>query len=97
MCSNSQLLEKEDHLQRALLENEYPMWALNRVKMKINTHSQLDQNKRGTNISTNATAGNQRPYMVVPYLKGLSESIEMYAENMEYRYTAREVIPSKAS
>ena len=73
------------------------MWVLNRVKMKINAPSHQDQNKRGTNISTNATAGNQRPYMVVPYVKGLSESIKMYAENMGYKYTAREVIPSKAS
>ena len=70
VCSNSQLLKKEgDHLQRVLLENKYPMWDLNRVKMKINVSTQ-DQKKRGTNISTNAIAGNQRPYMVVPYVKG---------------------------
>ena len=32
VCSNSQLLEKEeDHLQKVLLENKYPNWALNRV------------------------------------------------------------------
>ena len=33
--SNQQLLEEEDHLQKILIENKYPMWALNRVKMKI--------------------------------------------------------------
>ena len=44
--------------------------------MKIKVPSRQDQNKKGTNISTNATAGNQRPYMVVPYVKGLSEGIK---------------------
>ena len=41
--------------------NKHPMWALNRVKMKINVPSRQDQNKKGINISTNATAGNQSP------------------------------------
>ena len=46
-CSNSQLLEKdeEDHPQRVLLENKYPMWALNRVKMKVKAPSQQEKNK----------------------------------------------------
>ena len=45
-CSNSQLLEKEeDHLQMVLLENKYPMWALNRVKIKIKAPSRQDQEK----------------------------------------------------
>ena len=35
VCSNQQLVEEEDHLQKVLTENKYPMWALNRVKMKI--------------------------------------------------------------
>ena len=33
VCSNHHLLKKEeDHLQRVLLENRYPTWALNRAK-----------------------------------------------------------------
>ena len=77
MCSNSQLLEKEeDHLHKVLLENKYPMWALNRVKMKIKAPPRHNHNKKGTNISTNAAAGNPRPYMVIPYVKGLSEGIK---------------------
>ena len=55
---------------------QVPTWALNRVKMKINAPSSQDQNKRGTNISANATSSNQRPYMVVSYVKGLSESLK---------------------
>ena len=34
-----------------------------------------DQYKRGTNTSANAASGNQKPYMVVSYVKGLSESL----------------------
>ena len=44
VCSTPQLLEKEEgHLQKVLLESKYPMWALNRVKMKINTPLQQVQ------------------------------------------------------
>ena len=77
VCFNPQLLMKEeDHLQRVLLENKYPIWVLNRVKMKINAPSNQDQNKRGTSISANVTSGNQRSYIVVPYVKGLSNSLK---------------------
>ena len=35
VCSNKQLLkEEEDHLQKVLTENKYPMWAPNRVRVK---------------------------------------------------------------
>ena len=35
VCSNKQLLEEEEeHLKKVLIENKYPMWALNRVKIK---------------------------------------------------------------
>ena len=44
--------------------------------MKINAPSNQDQHKGGTNISANAMSGIQRTYMVVPYVKGLSESLE---------------------
>ena len=35
--------------------------------------------------------------MVVPYVKGLSKGLKMYAENMGYRYNLKEALPSKAS
>ena len=79
------------------MENMYHAWALNGVKIKINALSNQDQNKRGTNICANVTTNNQRLYMVVPYIKGLSESLKMYAENMEYKYIVKKAIPSKAS
>ena len=98
VCSNPQLLKKEEeHLQRVLIEDKYLAWALNRVNMKINAPFNQDQNKRGPNICSNAATNNQRPYMVVQYIKGLSESLKMHAENMGYKYILKEAIPSKAS
>ena len=66
VCSNQQLLEEEeDHLQNVLIENKYPIWALNRVRMKIKAPSRQDQNK-GDNTIANNTSGNKKPYMVLP-------------------------------
>ena len=76
VCSNQQLLEEEeDHLQKVQIEHKYPTWALNRVRMKIKAPSRQDQNKRDNTI-TNNTSGNRKPYMVLPYVKGLSESMK---------------------
>ena len=55
-----------------------------------------DQNKRDNNIANN-TSGNKKSYMVLPYVRGLSESMKMYAINMGYRYITEEKTPSKAS
>ena len=79
VCSNNQLLmEEEDHLNRALSNYRYPTWALNRIKF-TNKHNTRKKNKTTNNKNI--------PYIVVPYMKGLSEScknicrthdIEMY-------------------
>ena len=46
VCSNKQLLEEEeDHLKKVLTENKYPMWALNRVKLKTKTTQVQEQRK----------------------------------------------------
>ena len=78
--SNHHLLkEEEDHLNMALSNCRYPAWALNRAR--INT-SNKNKNRR-----TYSNTSNKKPYIVVPYMKGLSEScknicrrhgIEMY-------------------
>ena len=44
--------------------------------MKINVPSNQDQNTRDTNICANITTNNQRPCMVVPYVKGLYECLK---------------------
>ena len=76
VCSNPQLLQNEEHLQQVLIENKYPAWALNRVKMKINAPTSQDNNKRGTNNCASVISNSQGPYMVVPYAKGLSGSMK---------------------
>ena len=60
------LKEEEDHLNRAPSNCRYPAWALNRAR--INT-SNKNKNRR-----TYSNTSNKMPYIVVPYMKGLSES-----------------------
>ena len=82
-CSNQQLLKKEeDHHNKALYNCKYPTWDLNRANFK---NKKNIRNKKNTNI--NSSENENKPYIVVPYMKGLSEScknicskhgIEMY-------------------
>ena len=66
VCSNHHLLkEEEEHLNRALSNCRYPTWALNRAR--INTSN---NKKKRLLYNTN----NKKPYIVVPYMKGLSEA-----------------------
>ena len=62
-------MEEEDHLNRALSHFRYPAWALNREKL-TNMHN----NRRKKNKTTYNLNSNKKPYTVVPYMKGLSES-----------------------
>ena len=74
ICSSPKLLQQEEqHLQRVLTRCKYPVWALNRVKMKMKTLAQKNQKK---NKSCNTGHQQQNPYIVVPYYKGLSESLK---------------------
>ena len=77
VSSNNQLLkEEEDHLQEVLTRNKYPLWSLNRVKIKNKTTQAQQQQRTQPNANTRGTIGNQKSYMVLPYVKGLSESIK---------------------
>ena len=74
ICSSPYMLQKEEeeeHLSRVLTRCNYPTWAINRVKMKMRTPA-LKKN----NNSTNTQQKCQKPYMVVPYYQGLSESVK---------------------
>ena len=73
VCSDLQLQKKEEgHLYQALQKCKYPIWAINRARIK-------SQNTvRRTNSSSNNQNGqektiNKNIYMVVPYQQGLSE------------------------
>ena len=68
VCSNHHLLKEEnDHLNKALKRCMCPAWALNQVNINQNKNKQ-GTNKNKTNINS------KKPYVVVPYMQGLSES-----------------------
>ena len=72
ICSNPQLLHKEEQfLKSALKKCKYPTWALNKIQMKS---KKQDTNKAPTKRSN--TNNQKKSYMVVPYYSGLSESIK---------------------
>ena len=68
VCSNHHLLEEEEeHLNWALSNCRYPAWALNRARINISK-----KKKKNIRLQTNTTS--KKPYIVVPYMKGLSET-----------------------
>ena len=74
ICSNpSQLQKEQKHLFRSLRKCKYPNWALNRVKLESQTPA-LKKNKG--NINNPEPSRIPRPYIVVPYHQGLSESFK---------------------
>ena len=73
ICSNNKLLQQEDdHLSKALRNCNYPIWALNRVKIKMNNPAHKKKNKTSTTQHNNTP----RLYITVPYYRGLSESVK---------------------
>ena len=73
VCSTPDKLKREEeHLSRILTKCKYPTWAINRVKMKMKKPAQKKKNTFKNNNQTTY----QKPYMVVPYYKGLSESVK---------------------
>ena len=80
ICSNpGQLQKDEKHLYQSLRKYKYPDWAINRVKLK----SQFLALRRKQGNNNNPEPSNIRapkPYIVVPYHQGLSES---YKENLQ--------------
>ena len=75
ICSTPMKLQKEEkHLHQSLKKCKYPDWAINRVKIK----SQASSVKRRKDKQQNRPGPNNirtpKPYTVVPYHQGLSES-----------------------
>ena len=78
ICSNKQLLkEEEDHLAMALRNCNYPMWALNRIKIRMNNPAHRNKNKTGPTQQNNMP----KPHITVPYYRGLSESVKKRCSN----------------
>ena len=73
ICSNQEMLLKEEHHFQALKKCKYPTWALNRVKMRCQNPSNKRRNNNNSQQNNNIK---RNLYMVVPYYQGLSESIK---------------------
>ena len=74
ICSSPELLQQEEkHPHQALTRCKYPEWAPNRAKLRSKAKKTRRQNKN-TNVSNSNQS--QKPYMVVPYHKGVSESLK---------------------
>ena len=78
VSSNNQLLkEEEDHLQKVLTRNKYPLWALNRVKIKSKNSQAQHQHRTQPNVNNRGATGTRsHTWCMLPYVKGLSESIK---------------------
>ena len=75
ICSNPELLQQaEDYLHSALQKCKYPTWALNRIRIKTKKPAPRNDSNNRTNSGSNNN--NQKSYIVVPYYRGLSESIK---------------------
>ena len=63
ICSSPELLQQEEeHLHRVLTRCKYPVWALNRVKIKMKTPAQRNH-KKNKNSNTGNQNKNQNPYL----------------------------------
>ena len=90
VCSTRQLLtEEEDHLYNGLRRCKYPLWAWNRVNISKNQK----RNNQGNNNNSNSN-NTKKPYIVVPYMKGLGETIKTSVGDMEWRCISEEEAPS---
>ena len=76
ICSTPQHLQKEEkHLSQALKRCKYPMWVLNRVKLKSQETSS-HSTKRSSDNSKPTLQSSPKPNIVVPYHQGISESFK---------------------
>ena len=76
ICSNpSQLQKEQKHLFKSLRKCKYPNWALNRLKLKSQKPA-LKKNKENINKPVPNNSRVPKPYIVVPYHQGLSESFK---------------------
>ena len=93
VCSNNQpLKEEEDHLNRALSSCMYPKWALNRENFTIKNNNRNNKNKNNNNSNIK-----NKPYMVVPYMKGFSETCKNICRKHGIEFFSQEPIPSGSS
>ena len=74
ICSSLHQLQQEvKHLQKVLHRCKYPAWDLNRVRIKQRSSAKRRSNTTKTGQNN---PNQQKPYMVVPYYRGLSKSLK---------------------
>ena len=72
ICCDPQLQKmEEDHLCQALQKCRYPIWAINRTKIKSQNPSR-SKNRNNNNQTGQKTTNSKNIHMVVPYQQGLS-------------------------
>ena len=70
-----QLQKEEKHLHQSLKRCKYPDWAINRVKLKCQASAaKIRKEKPQNRTDQNSNTRTAKPYTVVPYHQGLSES-----------------------
>ena len=81
MCSSPELPQKEmDHLRKALIQYNYPKWALDKVEKRLNRPS----SETTDGVNNQGIPGNQavinevkiKGHIVIPCTQGLCESIK---------------------
>ena len=77
LCSNPQFLQQEEeHLQKVLLRYNYPIWALNRIKIKNSSNPNPENNNNHSTNQHNSTTtipNKKKACIIVLYIKGLRE------------------------
>ena len=74
VCSSPLLLKEEGHLSEGLPHCKYPIWTLNRLRIKNNTQNKPSNDTNNKNKPE--LPKKTKTYMVVPYTKGLNESVK---------------------
>ena len=73
MIQPSTVTTGRKYIQKALQRCKYPVWALDKVKIKSKGSA---NKKRRDTTQTGHNKSNQKPYIVVPYYRGLSKSLK---------------------
>ena len=97
ICSDPTLLqEEEQHLFKALKKCKYPIWAINRAKLKART--QIETNKEEQTIKRAQETTTVRTCIWwFHIIKASVRESRKHVANMGYRYISKEDSPSKAS
>ena len=86
VSSTPQDLTKEfEHLRKAVMDCQFPNWALNRLQQQFKQKHNLNNNNtpgeeqtNHNNQDSNTRQQNKNIYMVIPYIKGLEVQKDLH-------------------